>query len=162
MRLRRELRQVRELQITVVGCGDDISSPHHGAKAYLAEHGAGEIPDANIHKIRRMGGIFTGQAFSNTPEEASIVTGHLLKEIGGSIEFKDSTTIFICGHNPCAGCGSIGIEVDEQKRRLIEFGTTVHKLFGVPVVVLFEEHSHGNHYDVIATFECEELVADAA
>jgi hypothetical protein len=153
MRLNREIRSVRQVQVTIVGCGDNASSPHHGANAYLAVHGyIGNLPAADIHRIRRMGGIFTGEAFADTPKEADIVTEHLVKEIGGSIEFKESSIIFICGHNPCAGCGSLGIDADEQKRRLVEFGNMVFGRFDVPVVVLFEEHASGNHYDVIQEF----------
>jgi hypothetical protein len=160
MRLDRRERFPRDLQVTVVGCSDDLCSPHHGAKEYLALHGVvGEIPDANIHKIRNMGGIFTAQVFQDNAEDIRIVTEHLFKQIGGSITLKKSSIVFVCGHNPCMGCNTISVTAKTQKQRLLAFAKRVHEQFSVSAVALFEEHAHSNHYDVLGTFgSCDHAI----
>lgn len=162
MRLNRKTRVNADLQVVVVGCSDDLCSPTWAARQYLLSHGiVTEIPDSNIHPVRNAGGVFTGEVMWGTRPETAIVREHMFKQIGFLAEKKGATFIFATGHNPCAGCNTINVEVEMQKQGLLEVGREVWERYGIQTVVILEEHNHGDHYEVLETFGCG-AVAEAA
>ncbi|MEN9920605.1 MAG: hypothetical protein RL538_498 [Candidatus Parcubacteria bacterium] len=163
MKLNRRTRVNAELQVVVVGCSDDLCSPTWAARQYLIDHGIiSEIPDSNIHPVRNAGGVFTGEVMWGKGPESATVREHMFKQIGFLVEKKGATFVFITGHNPCAGCNTINVDVETQTQRLVEDGMETSERFNIKTVVILEEHNHGDHYEVIETFEGTEEVADAA
>jgi hypothetical protein len=169
MRLDRKTRVNADLQVVVVGCSDDLCSPTWAARQYLLSHGiVTEIPDSNIHPVRDPGGVFTGELIWGEGPECEIVREHTFKEIGFLIEKKGASWVFVTGHNPCAGCNTINVDVARQQERVISDAEETARRYDVKVVAMLEEHVHGNcedHYAVLKEFNCDDKaipIADAA
>lgn len=162
MQLKRRPRVNANLQVVVVGCSDDLCSPIWAVREYLLSHGiVTEIPDSNIHPIRNAGGIFTAEVMWETEQEISIIREHLFRQTGFLVEKKGATYVFITGHNPCAGCNSINVDVAAQQKRAVSDAHESANRFNVRAIAMFEEHVHGSgdgHYAVLEEFGNDKIV----
>ncbi len=135
-------------------------------REFLAQKGITEtIPTDHVHRIRHVAGIhFPRYIGRGEQERTQILQEALEDEIREMIKIKGISMIFIDGHNPCGGCMNLGIGDEEQKILLRTFGQHIYTLFGLPTVVIFEDHSCDHHdSDAIAEFGlCEEATNAAA
>ncbi len=143
---RREKRQGQN-HFLVVACSDDACAPEKEVREFLAQKGLTEtVPRDHIHRIRHVAGIHFPRYFGRGDADRTALLEETLEaEIEAMIELKGISMIFVDGHNPCGGCIALGIEEVEQKTALIEFGRKTFFRFGLPTVVMFEDHSCEHH-----------------
>lgn len=165
MPLSRNVKSHKKKHVLVLACADDACAPENAVRAYFSHHGMREtIPNANIHRIRNPGGVHSPQVFGrNDPVRTEAISEFLIDGIRAMIEMKEVSVIFIGGHNPCGGCNRLGMSDEAQKIALVAFGEMIHQRFGLPTVVLFEEHSCDHHdSDILAEFGEPAAMAIAA